>query len=357
MNNRLDQEVDNCKHAEGPLQISEEKYRVIVENASLGIYQVTPEGHYITVNKAFARIFGYGSRDELVYSTMNSVQALYAHPEDREWYLEQIKKQGHCTFEVQSRRKDGTWGWVLNRMRSVKDDHGNVMYSEGFVEDISEKKWALQVLQEREERFSIAFCANPAPVVITTVEEGRFIDINDQWLRIMGYVREEMIGRTAYELTIWTNHHAREKMIQKLTRQGFLHEELVWLRTKGGKIKDILWSAKIIRHNDHDVILSLAYDFTERKQTVEEREKLIIELEKALAEVKKLSGLLPICAHCKKIRNDEGYWEQIEIFIKERSDADFSHSVCPACVNKLYPELCEDRHVSHRYDSKHEVMS
>jgi sigma-B regulation protein RsbU (phosphoserine phosphatase) len=62
-------------------------------------------------------------------------------------------------------------------------------------------------------------------------------------------------------------------------------------------------------------------------------------LETALGEVKKLSGLLPICANCKKIRDDQGYWHQVENYIKERSDADFTHALCPSCMTELYPEI------------------
>lgn len=80
-------------------------------------------------------------------------------------------------------------------------------------------------------------------------------------------------------------------------------------------------------------------DVTERKKAQEEREKLIRELREALASVKILSGLLPICSCCKKIRNDEGYWEQIESYIRDRSDADFTHGICPECRKKLYPNI------------------
>jgi hypothetical protein len=83
-------------------------------------------------------------------------------------------------------------------------------------------------------------------------------------------------------------------------------------------------------------------DISERKKMETEREKLIEELQKAISEVKQLSGLLPICASCKKIRNDEGYWEQIEIYIKDRSETEFSHGICPECEKKLYPELFEE---------------
>jgi PleD family two-component response regulator len=68
-------------------------------------------------------------------------------------------------------------------------------------------------------------------------------------------------------------------------------------------------------------------------------QRLIDEIRRALTEVKRLSGLLPICANCKNIRNDQGYWEQIEVYIKERSEAEFSHGICPECAKNLYPDL------------------
>ncbi len=80
----------------------------------------------------------------------------------------------------------------------------------------------------------------------------------------------------------------------------------------------------------------------ERKQIYKEQEKLISELQEALVRVKKLSGLLPICSYCKKIRNDKGYWEQVEQYIEEHSDVDFSHGICPDCAKEHYPEIFKD---------------
>ncbi len=83
----------------------------------------------------------------------------------------------------------------------------------------------------------------------------------------------------------------------------------------------------------------LQNEIGERKRVENEREKLIHELQEALAEVKTLSGLLPICSSCKKIRDDKGYWNQIESYISEHSEAEFSHGICPECAKKLYPEF------------------
>ncbi|OGR07982.1 MAG: hypothetical protein A2511_06710 [Deltaproteobacteria bacterium RIFOXYD12_FULL_50_9] len=77
----------------------------------------------------------------------------------------------------------------------------------------------------------------------------------------------------------------------------------------------------------------------ERKKIANEKEQAIVQLQEALAKVKLLSGFLPICCSCKKIRDDQGYWQQIEWYIKEHSEAEFSHGICPECTKKLYPEL------------------
>ncbi|MCJ7616337.1 MAG: response regulator, partial [Desulfobacterales bacterium] len=86
------------------------------------------------------------------------------------------------------------------------------------------------------------------------------------------------------------------------------------------------------RHNDLMELCSLNKELQIRKQ----------ELEKSLAEIKTLRGILPICANCKKIRDDKGYWNQIESYIYEHSEAEFSHGICPECMKKLYPDFVEE---------------
>lgn len=87
----------------------------------------------------------------------------------------------------------------------------------------------------------------------------------------------------------------------------------------------------------------LRSEIEERMRAQVEREKSIRELQDALSQIKTLKGLLPICAACKKIRDDKGYWNQIEVFIRDHSEAEFSHSICPECMTKLYPELTESQ--------------
>ena len=84
---------------------------------------------------------------------------------------------------------------------------------------------------------------------------------------------------------------------------------------------------------------ALVHEITQRNQAEAEQRRLIKELQEALAKVKQLSGLIPICSYCKKIRDDEGYWNQVDDYIGQHSEAEFSHSICPSCIKKYYPEV------------------
>ncbi len=111
---------------------------------------------------------------------------------------------------------------------------------------------------------------------------------------------------------------------------------------KDGRYKWILDRGKVIERNKDGKplrVIGTHSNISDRKEWEMEREKLITGLKDALKEVKTLNGLLPICANCKKIRDDKGYWNRLESYIREHSKAEFSHSICPECVKKLYPEL------------------
>jgi hypothetical protein len=88
-----------------------------------------------------------------------------------------------------------------------------------------------------------------------------------------------------------------------------------------------------------DVVQMIEYtlDITEKKQLERARERLLLELQGALENVKILSGLLPICAWCKRIRDDSGYWKEIEAYLRAHSEVEFTHSICPSCRERLYP--------------------
>jgi PAS domain S-box-containing protein len=116
--------------------------------------------------------------------------------------------------------------------------------------------------------------------------------------------------------------HREEYVIDEQGQKRWLDTTKLPLRDEKGQITGLV---------------GVGRDVTERKKAETERERLITELQNALADIKTLSGLVPICANCKKIRDDQGYWTQLEAYIQDRSEAQFSHSICPDCAAKLYP--------------------
>jgi PAS domain S-box-containing protein len=109
---------------------------------------------------------------------------------------------------------------------------------------------------------------------------------------------------------------------------------------KNGKLMYVEDKTNIERSPDGEVMCyqGIVSDITPRKVAEIERDKLIHDLQNAFSEIKTLSGLIPICSYCKKIRNDNGYWEQLEKYLKSRSDAIFSHGICPECLKEYFPE-------------------
>lgn len=133
---------------------AEEKYRSIYENAVEGIYQTTPEGRYLSVNPAFARMHGFDSPEEMIEAVSDIGQQLYVNPEDRERIKRLLAEHGAVEgFETQLRRKDGGAFWASINARIVRDSAGNILYYEGTAEDITGRKRAEEALRESEERY------------------------------------------------------------------------------------------------------------------------------------------------------------------------------------------------------------
>jgi len=194
-------------------------------------------------------------------------------------------------------------------------------------------------MESQEEKFSKAFHSSPYGVMLTRVEDGRIFEVNEGYAKMSGYLPEEMIGRTTVGLNLWLSESERAAFVREIAAKGSVHDFEATMRQKSGEFRTVLLSSEKLTIHGQDSLLSTISDITFRKQAEAEREKLIRELQEALTNVKTLSGLLPICSACKKIRNDTGYWEHIEEYIAKHSGADFSHGICPECAKKIYPEV------------------
>jgi len=182
---------------------------------------------------------------------------------------------------------------------------------------------------------------NLKEVVFRTDADGRWTFLNSAWTEVMGFTVEESLGRIFLEYVYPEDRQLNLELFRPLIerKKDYCRHEIRYVN-KDGAFRHIEVWARLTLDEKDDVTgtAGTLTDITGRKQAEKEREQLILNLEKALSEVKKLSGLLPICASCKNIRNDKGYWEQMEIYIRDHSEADFSHGICPECMAKLYPK-------------------
>ncbi len=193
-------------------------------------------------------------------------------------------------------------------------------------------------LSLQREKFSKAFHSAPYALLLTRLSDGRILEINDGFTALAGYGDAEALGVTTLDLSLWTQTGDRDAVVAQLAAHGRVDGLEFTFRKKTGERLTGLFSAVVIAVGDEPCILSSIADITARKRTEEERERLVAEREKALAEIKILGGLLPICMSCKKIRDDKGYWNQIEGYIRTHSQAEFSHGLCPDCALKMYPD-------------------
>jgi PAS domain S-box-containing protein len=166
--------------------------------------------------------------------------------------------------EAEIRTPDGRV-WYL-RGFPIKDDQGRVKGVVEFGLDITERKRAEEALRESEEKFTRAFRATPSALVISTLAEGRYIEVNESFERTTGYRRGEVIGRTSLELNIWETPEARTRFLQRIQEEGRVHDLEDTFRSKSGELLVGLLSAEIIEIGGEQCLLILANDITERKR-------------------------------------------------------------------------------------------
>jgi len=153
INQELETQIAERLQAEKALRQAEEKYRSIFENAVEGIFQTTPSGFYLSANPALARIYGYNSPEELIAQLTDINQQLYVKSTRRAEFVQQMEtKDTVSKFESEVYRKDGSIIWIAESARTVRDTDDKILYYEGFVEDITERKQAEAALKQSEAR-------------------------------------------------------------------------------------------------------------------------------------------------------------------------------------------------------------
>lgn len=199
-----------------------------------------------------------------------------------------------------------------------------------------------RALAEAEQRYKTLFDTVPMGL-FRCLPSGRILDANPALAQVLGVRdRQQLLSASFADL------HPEPGDFQcwrdVVEREGAVAAAECRIRTRSGAVRWVEIHARALRDSRHRQVQyeGSVEDITERKRAEQEREKLIEQLREALARVKSLSGLLPICASCKKIRDEKGAWNMMEIYIEQRSQAHFTHSFCPECARQLYPQIFAD---------------
>jgi PAS domain S-box-containing protein len=271
-------DISERRRAQEEIRKSEAKYRSMFENAIEGIFQSSPEGRYLEVNPAYAAMFGYDSPQQMIEEVTDIAKQIYFDPGDRVRFIEMMSE---CTdvhgFEVKLRQRDGSPIWISENLRCECDDSGAILYYEGIVEDITARNAAQDALRQAEERFSKAFHASPDGITISTFENGRYVDVNSEYVKLIGYQRAELIGKTSTELNLWIDSNTRDGLVDAVREHGFVKNFPAQMRTKAGKVRNVEISADRIHVDDVEYLLAISRDVTDTKlmeQQFRQAEKL-----------------------------------------------------------------------------------
>ncbi len=241
--------------------------------------------------------------------------------------------------DAETRAKDGTLRQTqisISPFFDGRDGVGAVL----VIKDITDLKTAEEKIKRQNGFLTAVIDALPHPFYV--------IDAETHQLKLANYAAfpyARQLNVTCYELShdrkapcSGDDHPCPLEKVREAGRpitveHAHLHAD--------GSVKDVEVHGYPIFDDKGKLIQMIEYctDISDRKKAAQERETLIHDLQHALSEVKALSGLLPICASCKKIRDDKGYWNNLEQYISKHSEAEFSHGICPDCAQKLYPDL------------------
>jgi PAS domain S-box-containing protein len=261
---RLRRQLEQAGEA---LQKSEKRFATVFDTCPIpAAISELDDGRVLDINRAFSGPLGY-TRDEFVGHTTMEL-GIWADPEVRRRVTESLRA-GHAVRgqEAFLRSKDGR---LLNAQFSaglLERDEGPCLLT--MAADVTDLKQAEETLRRSERTFAKLFRANPVALSISRMEDGRFIDVNDAHVRMMGHSREETIGHTPTELGYWVDLKDMEPLRRQREANGFVHNQEVRFRAKDGHLLTVMFSMESVELEGELCRLCLLSDITDQKQAVE----------------------------------------------------------------------------------------
>ena len=322
------------KRAEEALRESEARYRSLFENTGTATFISEEDMTISEVNKKAVEISGFTKQEIVKKMKTTDFVAQESREMVREYHSGRRKDVDESPGEYEFSLVDGQGKEkeVLIQVGMIPGTKESI----ASIIDITPLKRTQEELRESEKRFRTLFQNAPIGIGLATLD-GHILDGNDAIMEMFGYSKEELKEINLGDF--YLDPRDRSLMFERFRTEGRINKYEVKLRRRDDTHFDASLTVIPFTHGGEDVHLAVIKDISDRRRVEEEREELISELQEAISKVKLLSGFLPICSSCKKIRDDKGYWNQIEAYIRDHSEAEFSHSICPACARKMYPEF------------------
>lgn len=325
--------------AEEALRESEDLYRTLAESADDCIFIIGRDFRIEYLNNFAARFLGR-EKGETIGRPLSDFFPPPAHAL-MEKSLEEVFASGAQLFKEDIFDIPGKGAVGLGtKLSPLFGKDGAVRAVLGIARDITARlRWTDELKKERDRAQMYLDVAGAILLIIDASQTVRLV--NRRGAGVLGFSEDEVVGKNWFDNFVPAE--ARESLrecFSKLISGGVCDytclENSIITRDKGTKV--ISWTHTLLMDDEGVAcaVLASGIDITERKKREEENQRLIAELKEALSNIKILRGLLPICASCKKIRDDNGYWKKIEVYIQEHSEADFSHGICPDCARRFY---------------------
>jgi len=294
-------DISERQRAEQELKQSESNSRTVFNAANDAIFvHDSNTGTILDANQRMSEMYGF-TLDEvrtLTVSDLSSNEPGYKQ-HDAMRYIQKAANGEPQLFEWRAKHKTGRLFWVeVNLRHAVVRGKGVLL---AVVRDITVRKDTVDELRRSEERFAKAFRVNPQPMSVTTVATGRYLEVNDSFLAMSGYRRDEVIGHSAIELAIWETPERRSEFIQLLNEHGSIVNMETMFRTKNGSLRVLLSSAELLEFSGEDCLLVASSDITERVQA----ESALVESEERF---RNLAATAPVMIWMSDQNQDSTYF-------------------------------------------------
>jgi diguanylate cyclase (GGDEF)-like protein/PAS domain S-box-containing protein len=268
----LTESYTRLEHQAAALKQSEARFAKMIQ-ASPAATTIThfEDGTFVEANQAALDLFGR-SREEVIGQTA-LVLGLWPNPEDRAELVKALRENGTLNLRpLALRRKSGELRDILVSAAPIEVDKQKQMLMSAV--DITDIRRAENLQRQSEERFAKIFQASPDAIVISRLEDGRYLEVNQRWLDVFGYAREELIGRSSLDLDVWVDPADRMRFVEQIRERGALRDFEARFRKKSGAIIDTLISAEVIDISGEPHVIVPMLDITDRKRAEERIQQL-----------------------------------------------------------------------------------